>query len=88
MGVDLGEREMGKRPFIVLLVFCLLWLAACGADAPEVLPTATAVPPQPTATATTPPTVLPSATRGGGNGRFHSNTNFHDYYPRAYSVAI
>ncbi|MBK6325269.1 MAG: hypothetical protein IPF56_04895 [Chloroflexi bacterium] len=25
---------------------------------------------------------------GGGNGRFHSNTNFHDYYPRAYSVAI
>ncbi|MBK7177894.1 MAG: hypothetical protein IPH82_12025 [Chloroflexi bacterium] len=48
---------MGKRPFIVLLVFCLLWLAACGADAPEVLPTATAVPPQP-------PTALPSPTMG------------------------
>ncbi len=55
---------MGKRPFIVLLVFCLLWLAACGADAPEVLPTATAVPPQPTATATQPPTALPSPTMG------------------------
>ena len=53
---------MGKRPFIVLLVFCLLWLAACGADAPEVLPTATAVPPQPTATATILPTALPTAT--------------------------
>lgn len=55
---------MGKRPFIVLLVFCLLWLAACGADEPAVLPTATAVPPQPTATATTSPTALPSATMG------------------------
>ncbi len=55
---------MGRRPFIVLLVFCLLWLAACGADAPEVLPTATAVPPQPTTTATQPPTALPSPTMG------------------------
>lgn len=55
---------MGKRPFIVIIVFCLFWLAGCKQAAPESLPTLTAVPPQPTATATTPPTALPSPTMG------------------------
>jgi len=54
--------EMGKRPFLFIIVFCLLWLAACEQVVLERVPTVTAVPPQPTATATTPPTALPSAT--------------------------
>ena len=53
---------MGKRPLLFIIIVCLLWLAGCEQSAPEILPTITAVPPQPTATATTPPTALPSAT--------------------------
>lgn len=52
-----------KRPLLLFIIFvCLFWLAGCEQAQPEILPTATAVLPQPTATATTPPTVLPSAT--------------------------
>ncbi|MFO7680586.1 MAG: hypothetical protein R6X34_11090 [Chloroflexota bacterium] len=53
-----------KRPFLFIMVCCLLWLAGCEQAAPESLPTATAVLPQPSATPTTPPTALPSATMG------------------------
>jgi hypothetical protein len=55
---------MGKRPFLFIMVCCLLWLAGCEQAAPESLPTVTAVPPQPSATPTTSPTSLPSATMG------------------------
>jgi len=53
---------MGKRPFLFIIVFCVFWLAGCEQATPEILPTVTAVLPQPTATATNPPTALPSPT--------------------------
>ena len=60
---------MPKKPFVLfIIIVCLLWLAGCEQAAPEILPTATAVPSQPTATATTPPTALPSATMGVETG--------------------
>ncbi len=54
---------MPKKSFILfIIIVCLVWLTGCEQAAPESVPTITAVLPQPTATATTPPTALPSAT--------------------------
>ena len=54
---------MGEKRPLLFIIVCIFWLTGCEQAVPEILPTATAVPAQPTATA---PSALPSTTIGGG----------------------